>query len=382
MMTRIDNLTNCLTDIADAIREKTGEAEEIPVSQYDEKIRSIQSGGIDINGIIEEYKVAAGESVSAGDFVSFINKCDTELIQTKQVPSGAMGNLVDSSKIETIQLQDNKILLIFGNNGNAYAVIICFNGDNIIINDIYEIIDKSVFNYYFHIEMIKQDSFIMFYKTTERGKLYGKLLFINENQIILKEENVLISNSNLVYVYDIKIISEKNILLCYDISYSNNYGSCIANVMLDESNNISVTTKEYLREHSSIRLKILKIVGQKIYCVYTSYSDYLFKFIIEILSDGTIDIIDKLQLSTQKARINTIQKMDDKKFILFANDGKNLYAFYLKDIDGDTIVNQTLLNQASSSVTYTIYNITFHNDFVFVVVQESSNLHRNNDKYK
>ncbi len=48
-MARIDNLTNCLTDIADAIREKTGTTEEIPVSQYDEKIRGISSGDDSLN---------------------------------------------------------------------------------------------------------------------------------------------------------------------------------------------------------------------------------------------------------------------------------------------------------------------------------------------
>lgn len=31
------------------------------------------SGGLKINGIIEEYKVASGGNIRAGDFVKFIN---------------------------------------------------------------------------------------------------------------------------------------------------------------------------------------------------------------------------------------------------------------------------------------------------------------------
>lgn len=71
-MARIDNLPNFLTDVADAIREKTGITESIPVCEFDAKINEI-STGIDIDGIIKEYTVAAGATVNAGDFVKYMN---------------------------------------------------------------------------------------------------------------------------------------------------------------------------------------------------------------------------------------------------------------------------------------------------------------------
>ena len=40
-------------------------------------------GGLDINGIIREYEVNAGASVSAGDFVEFVNKADNSVMIQK-----------------------------------------------------------------------------------------------------------------------------------------------------------------------------------------------------------------------------------------------------------------------------------------------------------
>ena len=44
-MARTNNLTNFLTDVAGAIKEKTGDSTAIPASQFDTKIASIPTGG-------------------------------------------------------------------------------------------------------------------------------------------------------------------------------------------------------------------------------------------------------------------------------------------------------------------------------------------------
>lgn len=50
-MARTDNLTNYLTDVADAIREKKGTTDVIPANTFDEEIKNIQTGIIPVGTI-------------------------------------------------------------------------------------------------------------------------------------------------------------------------------------------------------------------------------------------------------------------------------------------------------------------------------------------
>ena len=67
-------LTDKLTAIADAIRAKTGKTDSMTLEQMPTEIEGI-SGGQNIAGVIEQYRVNAGKSVNAGDFVEFVHKC-------------------------------------------------------------------------------------------------------------------------------------------------------------------------------------------------------------------------------------------------------------------------------------------------------------------
>lgn len=44
-MARIDNLTNFLTDVSNAIKEKTGDTQPIPAFEFDDKIINIETKG-------------------------------------------------------------------------------------------------------------------------------------------------------------------------------------------------------------------------------------------------------------------------------------------------------------------------------------------------
>lgn len=61
-MARVNNLTNFLTDVADAIREKKGTTEPINASEFDTEIASIEGGG---GGDVDEYLSNTVPSYSA-----------------------------------------------------------------------------------------------------------------------------------------------------------------------------------------------------------------------------------------------------------------------------------------------------------------------------
>ncbi len=92
-MARTDDLRNYLTDVANSIRTKKGTTDKIIAENFDNEINGI-SGGLEINGIIKEYQVAAGENVSAGDFVEFVGDN-----YTKYTP---VGNSVELDLSESV----------------------------------------------------------------------------------------------------------------------------------------------------------------------------------------------------------------------------------------------------------------------------------------
>jgi hypothetical protein len=70
-MARIDNLNNFLTDVAGAIKNKTGVTSITPAN-FDTAINNI-STGIEVNGAEQDYYVYTGETVKPGDFCEYVD---------------------------------------------------------------------------------------------------------------------------------------------------------------------------------------------------------------------------------------------------------------------------------------------------------------------
>lgn len=86
-MARTDNLSNFLTDVADAIRTKTGETDSILASDFDTEIANIPTGGVIYDGA---YTVTPLADVS--QTLATKNKTMTDDVTINKVPSYAVDN--------------------------------------------------------------------------------------------------------------------------------------------------------------------------------------------------------------------------------------------------------------------------------------------------
>lgn len=104
-----------LTNIANAIRTKTGKTESIAAESMATEISGISSGGLSINGIIKQYVVNSGATVNAGDFVEFVTRVQN-------------GSFTDesASNISCCKVNEDSVLIIY--NSKARVLRFTENG--------------------------------------------------------------------------------------------------------------------------------------------------------------------------------------------------------------------------------------------------------------
>jgi len=91
-----------------------------------------ESGGLAINGIIKQYKVNAGATVNAGDFVEFVNKCGDGVFHNGS-----------TSGLSACKLDNSRVFVAYTSNANSSygtAVVLHIDGDTITVGA------KKVFN--------------------------------------------------------------------------------------------------------------------------------------------------------------------------------------------------------------------------------------------
>lgn len=75
-------------------------------------VGKINTGGLNIRGIVEEYKVAAGENVRAGDFVEFVNNYDDTFLS----------NNIYHKAISAVTLNENKVFIAYLTHSDNYEI--------------------------------------------------------------------------------------------------------------------------------------------------------------------------------------------------------------------------------------------------------------------
>ena len=93
-------------------------------------------GGLDINGLIENYYVYAGEKVSAGDFVEFVNGVASQTTKTSEDTAINNTDSRPSEVISAVELSENRVFIAHNKDTSNYylcGVVCTIENEKIIV---------------------------------------------------------------------------------------------------------------------------------------------------------------------------------------------------------------------------------------------------------
>ena len=139
--------------------------------------------GLNINGIIEDYYVYAGENVNAGDFVEFINGIAGKSTGTSEDTSTGTGNLNTSIYIKAIELDEKRVLVSYKKSDYLYGVVCSISGVSITIGTHTKLSDNAYSGYCLAPVLIAKDKVFIAHTCTSSYSLYGIVCTINGTTI-------------------------------------------------------------------------------------------------------------------------------------------------------------------------------------------------------
>lgn len=110
------------------------------------KLYGQKTSGTNINGIIKDYHAYAGENISAGDLVEFINGVASQTTTIKTTSNTTFyDNVV--APISAVKLNDNSVFVAYGDDGSSKlgAKVLTINDENITVGTEY-ILEKAVYD--------------------------------------------------------------------------------------------------------------------------------------------------------------------------------------------------------------------------------------------
>ena len=189
-------------------------------------INKTSGGGLGINGIIEKYKVKAGNNVKAGDFVQFVSG-DGELTVSEDITvvpttnSNMFATEVLSylnNRYRALKLTDNKILIVYYDPEilYIYGLVCTMNGHNLSIGTITTISTDN--NYaYFCFEVLNENTVILAHNTKISART-GIVLNIQDNEITVNTP-VGLSYAAGTAGSSLTKLSNTTVFFCYSGSY-------------------------------------------------------------------------------------------------------------------------------------------------------------------
>lgn len=279
-----------------------------------------QAGGIDIQGIINQYQAEAGENISAGDFVEFINRY--------------------------------------------------FNNKTISVQEMYDLVHTSA-------TVINPSKVFVTYNAYGSGKVYGIVCEVSKNTITTGTETFLLQGYNSTTSGNLissTLIDENKIIIAY--AYSSSETKAI--ICTISGTTISVGNSTNVNSYTN-DIFITALENNKAFLVSGSGSSTRAN-IIEI-SGTTITVGTTANIVSSKGRQNVTTINNSTVIVTYADTSSYVLSGAICTINGTNITRATPATLISSSLSFpstyrSVSSVLINPNKVFVTYNTSSSYHR------
>lgn len=274
--------------------------------------------GIKINGIIEEYTVASGGNVSAGDFVKFVNEYGTD-------------TQLDTGKIKSaVLLNENKVFIAYGKGNNIllYGIVCTISGTTITIGTETQLSTDSYSGSTVSAVVLNENKVFIAHRAN--NYLNAIICEINETIITTGTDTQISTDNYSGYIISAVKLNESKVFIAHSRTSNYNLNAIICTL---SGTTITVGTDTQLstNNYTGYTISVVALNESKVFIAHSNSSYYNLYGTVCTIEETTITAGTLTQLSTGNYTGKTISAItlnENKVFIAHSSLASGSGTYY------------------------------------------------------
>ena len=354
--------------VVQSLKNVDGSLTVTPNSSWSDIVSQIGNidTGVNINGIVEQYKVQAGENISAGDFVEFIKE-----LQKAESHNSTKFNHTNTQGVSSVVLNSKEVVISYADYSDAYTKIVKITVNNGTITVGSTIVVDTTNTAYTKLVKVSEDKLILLRRTNKgnaAGALYAMVIPI-QNGVIMPAVNQISLGSSGDYFRAIYL--KENTAFVAISEYGTGAKTTLRTLTVLSDGTISQGTTTVLETTTSGHLALTAIDENAVLVAHrTGGSPWYTKVTKVIINDSSISIGSHTSVGAETYE-PTITVLDPTRAVMAYPNGSNSYytTAALLDISGTApVILQSLL--VLSANTQDVSSIKLSDNHVGLLIEQ------------
>jgi hypothetical protein len=333
-------------------------------------------GGLAINGIIEQYKVNAGATVKAGDFVEFVNKFGSGTFDSSVIGE-ASPTTTDTHRLSACKLDNSRVLVAYSDGGSGEygkAVVLSLDDTGVTAGTAvtFESAETSAIS---AVTLSPDKALVAYVDGGNSSKGTAVVLAIDGISITVGTTSVFSTNST-TYLSAVAL-SEEKVVICYQYYSSKYYSNAALYSVKDTTMTLVVNSTIFGGSASNMSyISAVALSENRVFVTYVSAGTTGTRCgLVLLVSNMSISAGTVKQISTSttsNAFCKAVKLTENKVLVACRGLAKATYGnavVLTTDDGGTTLTLGTTIAFTSATIAY-ISAVALSEDKALVVYQD------------